>query len=115
VCRIYLTPGTGKWEVNGRALGEFFPRPTLVSSIQQPFAATDTPVSSTCARSSTAAVCPVRPARCASPSARALVKIDEANKQEAAPASASSRVMRARSSARSPAARRPQAFQFSKR
>ena len=41
-CRVYLKPGTGKWEVNGRTLGDYFPRPTLVSSIQQPFTATDT-------------------------------------------------------------------------
>lgn len=41
VCRVYLTPGTGKWSVNGRALGEYFPRPTLVSSIQLPFSATE--------------------------------------------------------------------------
>ena len=42
VCRLYLTPGSGKWVVNGRTLGEYFPRPTLVSAIQQPFTATDT-------------------------------------------------------------------------
>ena len=42
VCRIYLTPGTGKWDINGRQLSEFFPRPALVSSIQQPFTATET-------------------------------------------------------------------------
>ncbi len=41
VCRVYLTPGSGKWAVNGRTLGEYFPRPTLVSSIQLPFSATD--------------------------------------------------------------------------
>ena len=41
VCRLYLTPGTGKWEVNGRTLGDYFPRPTLVSAIQQPFTLTD--------------------------------------------------------------------------
>ena len=41
VCRVYLKPGTGKWEVNGRTLGDYFPRPTLVSAIQQPFTATD--------------------------------------------------------------------------
>lgn len=41
VCRVYLTPGTGKWSVNGRALGEYFPRPTLVSSIQLPLSATE--------------------------------------------------------------------------
>ena len=43
VCRVYITPGTGKWEINGgRTLGDYFPRPSLVSSIQQPFAVTDT-------------------------------------------------------------------------
>ena len=41
VCRLYLTPGSGKWDVNGRTLGDYFPRPTLVSAIQQPFTATD--------------------------------------------------------------------------
>ena len=42
VCRMYMTPGSGKWGVNGRSLGEYFPRPTLVSAIQQPFTLTDT-------------------------------------------------------------------------
>ncbi len=42
VCRVYLRPGSGKWEINGRTLGDYFPRPTLVSVIQQPLAATDT-------------------------------------------------------------------------
>ena len=42
VCRLYLTPGSGKWEVNGRTLGDYFPRPALVSAIQQPFTATET-------------------------------------------------------------------------
>jgi small subunit ribosomal protein S9 len=42
VCRVYLSPGSGKWVVNGKTLGDYFPRPTLVSSIQQPFTATDT-------------------------------------------------------------------------
>jgi small subunit ribosomal protein S9 len=42
VCRVYLRPGSGKWDVNGRTLGDYFPRPTLVSAIQQPFTATDT-------------------------------------------------------------------------
>jgi small subunit ribosomal protein S9 len=41
VCRIYLRPGSGKWDVNGRTLGDYFPRPTLVTSIQQPFTITD--------------------------------------------------------------------------
>ena len=42
VCRVFLTPGSGKWSLNGRTLGDYFPRPALVSSIQQPFTATDT-------------------------------------------------------------------------
>jgi small subunit ribosomal protein S9 len=37
-----VTPGSGKWDVNGRTLGDYFPRPALVSAIQQPFTATDT-------------------------------------------------------------------------
>ena len=40
--RVYLKPGSGKWDVNGRTLGDYFPRPALVSAIQQPFSATDT-------------------------------------------------------------------------
>ena len=42
VCRLYIRPGSGKWAVNGRTLGDYFPRATLVSAIQQPFTATDT-------------------------------------------------------------------------
>src|ERR1041384_2194635 len=42
VCRVFLKPGSGKWDVNGRTLGDYFPRPTLVSAIQQAFVATDT-------------------------------------------------------------------------
>jgi small subunit ribosomal protein S9 len=42
VARVYLKPGSGKWEVNGRTLGDFFPRGSLVTLIQQPFTATDT-------------------------------------------------------------------------
>jgi small subunit ribosomal protein S9 len=42
VCRLYIRPGSGKWDVNGRTLGDYFPRATLVSAIQQPFMATDT-------------------------------------------------------------------------
>jgi small subunit ribosomal protein S9 len=42
VCRVYIRPGSGKWDVNGRTLGDYFPRATLVSAIQQPFTATDT-------------------------------------------------------------------------
>ena len=42
VCRVYVSAGTGKWNVNGRTLGDYFPRPSLVTAIQQPFTATDT-------------------------------------------------------------------------
>ena len=42
VCRVYIRPGSGKWDVNGRTLGDYFPRPSHVSAIQQPFTATDT-------------------------------------------------------------------------
>src|SRR5258705_9566089 len=42
VCRLYLKPGSGKWDVNGRTLGDYFPRPAHVSAIQQAFTATDT-------------------------------------------------------------------------
>ena len=41
VCRVYIKPGSGKWEINGRTIGDYFPRPALVSSIQLPFSATD--------------------------------------------------------------------------
>jgi small subunit ribosomal protein S9 len=42
VARVYLTPGTGKWDVNGRTLGDYFPRASLVQHIQQSFTMTDT-------------------------------------------------------------------------
>jgi ribosomal protein S9 len=32
---------SGKWDINGRTLGDYFPRPALVTAIQQPFTATD--------------------------------------------------------------------------
>jgi small subunit ribosomal protein S9 len=42
VARVYLTPGSGKWQVNGRTLGDFFPRRSLIQHIQQAFVVTDT-------------------------------------------------------------------------
>jgi small subunit ribosomal protein S9 len=42
VARVYLTPGTGKWDINGRTLGDYFPRSSLVQHIQQSFSTTDT-------------------------------------------------------------------------
>jgi small subunit ribosomal protein S9 len=115
VCRIYLTPGSGKWEINGRALAEFFPRPTLVSSIQQPFTATDTMgqydvralVSGGGVSGQAGAV------RLAA--ARALVKVDEANKPKLRPLGLLTRDARSveRKKPGQPGARKK--FQFSKR
>ena len=42
VARAYLTPGSGKWSINGRTLGDYFPRRSLIQHIQQPFVVTDT-------------------------------------------------------------------------
>jgi small subunit ribosomal protein S9 len=42
VCRVFVKPGSGKWDVNGRTLGDYFPRAAHVSAIQQAFVATDT-------------------------------------------------------------------------
>ncbi len=42
VCRVYVRPGSGKWTVNGRTIGDYFQRPSHVSSIQQPLSVTDT-------------------------------------------------------------------------
>jgi small subunit ribosomal protein S9 len=41
VCRVFVKPGSGKWDVNGRTLGDYFPRAAHVSAIQQAFVATD--------------------------------------------------------------------------
>jgi small subunit ribosomal protein S9 len=41
VCRVFIKAGSGKWTVNGRTLGDYFPRPTLVTSIQQPLVSAD--------------------------------------------------------------------------
>ncbi len=42
VARVYLTPGSGKWNINGRTLGDYFPRRSLIQHIQQSFTSTDT-------------------------------------------------------------------------
>ncbi len=42
VARIYLVRGKGEWEINGRALAEYFPRTTHVQLLEQPLAATET-------------------------------------------------------------------------
>ena len=82
VCRLYLRPGSGKWDVNGRTLGDYFPRPTLVSSIQQPFTATDSlgryDVKATIEGGGLSG----QAGALRLAAARALVKLDEANRRK---------------------------------
>ena len=42
VARVYLRPGTGTWEVNGRTLEQYLPRHVLRQSATRPLAATET-------------------------------------------------------------------------
>jgi small subunit ribosomal protein S9 len=42
VARVRLVPGTGRSLVNGRAIEEYFPRKSLLLSIQEPLVATET-------------------------------------------------------------------------
>jgi small subunit ribosomal protein S9 len=42
VARVYLRPGNGTWEVNGRSLEQYLPRHVLRQSATRPLAATDT-------------------------------------------------------------------------
>lgn len=82
VCRLYLTAGSGKWDVNGRTLGDYFPRPTLVSAIQQPFTLTDTMgrFDIKCVIDGGGVAGQAGAVRLAV--ARALVKIDEGNRKK---------------------------------
>ena len=115
VCRLYLTPGSGKWDVNGRTLGDYFPRPTLVSAIQQPFTLTDT-----LGRFDVKAVLDgggvsgqagaVRLAI-----ARALVKIDETNRRKLREFGLLTRDARAKERKKYGMAGARKRFQFSKR
>jgi small subunit ribosomal protein S9 len=115
VCRVYLRPGSGKWDVNGRTLGDYFPRPSLVTGIQQPFAATDTlgryDVKATVAGGgSTGQAGALRLAV-----ARALVQIDESHRRRLRELGLLTRDARAveRKKPGRPGARKR--FQFSKR
>ena len=36
VARVYLRPGKGQWTINGRPLGEYFPRSLHVTQCQKP-------------------------------------------------------------------------------
>ncbi|MGH7457989.1 MAG: 30S ribosomal protein S9 [Longimicrobiaceae bacterium] len=42
VARVYLRPGSGRWEVNGRTLEEYFPRLVLRRAASEPLSATET-------------------------------------------------------------------------
>jgi small subunit ribosomal protein S9 len=42
VARVYLRPGNGAWEVNGRSLEQHLPRHVLRQSATRPLAATET-------------------------------------------------------------------------
>ena len=42
VARVYLRPGNGAWEVNGRTLEDYLPRHVLRQSATRPLAATET-------------------------------------------------------------------------
>ncbi|MBI4410590.1 MAG: 30S ribosomal protein S9 [Gemmatimonadetes bacterium] len=39
VARVWLKPGAGNWEVNGKAIGEYLPRLTLQQHASEPLAA----------------------------------------------------------------------------
>ena len=42
VARVYLRPGNGSWEINGRTLEEYFPRVVLRHAAASPLSATET-------------------------------------------------------------------------
>jgi len=115
VCRVYLRAGSGKWDVNGRTLGDYFPRPSLVSSIQQPFTATDTvgryDVKANCEGGGTTG----QAGALRLAVARALVKIDEVHRPKLRTLGLLTRDARAveRKKPGRPGARKR--FQFSKR
>jgi small subunit ribosomal protein S9 len=41
VARVFLRPGSGNWEVNGRSLAEYFPRLSLQQHATEPLAVAD--------------------------------------------------------------------------
>jgi len=41
VARVWIKPGTGKMQVNGQTLADYFVRPVLQMMVQQPFGAAD--------------------------------------------------------------------------
>lgn len=41
VARVILRPGKGEWSINGRALAEYFPRPTHQIRVEEPMKAAE--------------------------------------------------------------------------
>ena len=41
VARIWIRPGSGNWEVNGRSAEDYVPRPSLLQHAQEPLVATN--------------------------------------------------------------------------
>ncbi len=41
VARVYLRPGNGNWEINGRSLNEYLPRLSLQQHAQEPLVVTE--------------------------------------------------------------------------
>jgi small subunit ribosomal protein S9 len=115
VARVYLTPGTGKWDVNGRTLGDYFPRPSLVQHIQQSFTATDTLGAYDVKANVTGGGVSGQAGAMRHGIARALVKADEANRPKLRTAGLLTRDSRMveRKKPGQPGARKR--FQFSKR
>jgi small subunit ribosomal protein S9 len=115
VCRVFLTPGSGKWTLNGRTLGDYFPRPALVTAIQQPFTATDTLGTYDVQANLTGGGQTGQAGALRLAIARALVKIDEGNRRKLRDLGLLTRDARAveRKKPGQPKARKK--FQFSKR
>ena len=42
IARVRLVPGTGSRTINGKAIGEYFPRSTVVDGVLKPFEVTST-------------------------------------------------------------------------
>src|ERR1044072_3204614 len=115
VCRAVVKPGSGKWDVNGRTLGDYFPRPVLVSQIQPAFVATDTPAKSDAKASVEAGGVSGQAGALRLAVARALVKMAEGHRRKLRDLGLLTRDARAveRKKPGRPKARKK--FQFSKR
>ncbi len=42
VARVYMQRGKGEWQINGRALAEYFPREAYQAVVEKPFQSTET-------------------------------------------------------------------------